>query len=213
MADYCGAMTTAVDGPAVEPADEFEPRQTETRRDRKLGLFLTVAGGIGLLASSILTIDKVKLLTAQAQGEELNLVCDISAFVSCSDVVSSAQSSVFGFPNPLIGIAGFSVVVTLAVLMASGTQLPRFIWAGLQAGTIFGIGFVSWLQFQSIFVIGRLCPWCMVVWTVMIPIFVLVTARNLRSPVLRNWAGLVIAIWYIVIIATIWFVFGESLWA
>ena len=52
---------------------------------------------------------------------------------------------------------------------------------GLQLGTIFGIGFVTWLQIQSIYEINKLCPWCMVVWAMMIPLFVGVTARNLRA--------------------------------
>lgn len=204
-------MTTAVDEVPRHTGgdDAIDDRKTH----RGLGIFLTIAGGIGLAASGILTNDKINLLVAQVEGEELNLSCDLSAFVSCSDVVSSSQSSVFGFPNPLIGLVGFAVVITIGVLLAAKVELPRFMWAGLQAGTIFGIAFVSWLQYQSVFVIGKLCPWCMVVWTVTIPIFVLVTARNLKSPFLRNWAGLVIALWYFAIAATIWFVFGESLWA
>jgi hypothetical protein len=41
--------------------------------------------------------------------------------------------------------------------------------------------FVGWLIGQSIFVLGTLCPWCMVVWTVTIPMFWAVTLYNLSS--------------------------------
>ena len=45
----------------------------------------------------------------------------------------------------------------------------------------FGVVFVHWLIFQSLYVIGALCPYCMVVWAVTIPIFWYVTLHNLRS--------------------------------
>ncbi|MEH3068908.1 MAG: hypothetical protein PGN15_13025 [Aeromicrobium erythreum] len=88
-------------------------------------------------------------------------------------------------------------------------------------GVLFGIGFVTWLQYQSIYDIGKLCPWCMVVWTFMIPLFVVVTARNLRAfaprsavtRFLSNWTLLVIVLWYVAVLSAIWFRFGENLWA
>ena len=45
--------------------------------------------------------------------------------------------------------------------------------------------FVCWLIYQSIFALGTLCPWCMVVWTVTIPLFWAVTLYNLKA---GNWA-------------------------
>lgn len=182
---------------------------------------MLVGGAVGLAAAIILTIDKVKFLTAEAAGESTALNCDLNAFVSCGGVINTDQASAFGFPNPIIGIVGFTVVLTLGVLLASGVRLPGWIWAGLQIGVLFGIGFVTWLQYQSIYEIEKLCPWCMVVWTMMIPLFVLVTARNLRAfapgsavtRFLSNWTLLVVVLWYVAVIAAIWFQFGENLWA
>lgn len=182
---------------------------------------MLVGGAVGLAAAIILTIDKVKFLTAEAAGESTALNCDLNAFVSCGGVINTDQASAFGFPNPIIGIVGFTVVLTLGVLLAAGLRLPGWIWAGLQVGVLFGIGFVTWLQYQSIYDIEKLCPWCMVVWTMMIPLFVLVTARNLRAfapgsavaRFLSNWTLLVVVLWYVAVIAAIWFQFGENLWA
>jgi hypothetical protein len=61
----------------------------------------------------------------------------------------------------------------------------------------------------------------MVVWAVMIPIFVGVTARNLRTwipdnPISRfvsDWTLLIVVLWYVAVIAAIWFKFGSDLWA
>ncbi len=201
----------------------------ETERDEDLDALevrdprwmMLVGGAVGLAAAIILTIDKVKFLTAEAAGESTALNCDLNAFVSCGGVINTDQASAFGFPNPIIGIVGFTVVLTLGVLLASGVRLPGWIWGGLQVGVLFGIGFVTWLQYQSIYEIEKLCPWCMVVWTMMIPLFVLVTARNLRAfapgsavtRFLSNWTLLVVVLWYVAVIAAIWFQFGENLWA
>ena len=45
---------------------------------------------------------------------------------------------------------------------------------------LFAFGFVIWLVVQSIFVLGTLCPWCMVTWVVTIPTFYVVTLHVLR---------------------------------
>ncbi len=182
---------------------------------------MIVAGAVGLAAAVVLTIDKVKFLQAEAAGESTALNCDINAFVSCGGVINTDQASAFGFPNPIIGIVGFSVVLTLGILLASGTRLPGWFWGGLQAGVLFGIGFVTWLQYQSIYEIQKLCPWCMVVWSMMIPLFVLVTARNLRAfapraaitRFLSDWTLLVVVLWYVAVLSAIWFQFGSDLWA
>lgn len=181
--------------------------------DRGIGIFLSVAGAIGTWASSLLTLDNIALLEAQAADKNLELACDISAFVSCSNVIQSAQGQAFGFPNPFIGIIAFSVLMTIGVVLATGARLPRWMWGGMQLGAIFGAVFISWLQYESIYQIGKLCPWCMVVWVVTIPSVVLITRRFTGWRFLYNWTGLIIALWYVTIAALIWFQFGSSLWA
>ena len=49
-----------------------------------------------------------------------------------------------------------------------------------------GLGFAIWLMYQSIFVLGTLCPWCMVTWSVVIPIFWVSTLWNLKHGVWTN---------------------------
>ncbi|MFT4188491.1 MAG: vitamin K epoxide reductase family protein [Aeromicrobium sp.] len=184
---------------------------------RGFGVFMTVTGAVALVASIVLTVEKIHLL----ENPDGTLSCDLSAFVSCGGVVNQWQASVFGPPNTLIGIVGFSVVVTVGVLLASGSPLPRWWWGGLAAGVTFGVGFVTWLQSQSIYVIGRLCPYCMIVWTMMIPLFVVTMGQVLReyrpdaalTRVVNEWRVLIVALWLIVVVSLIWFKFGETLWA
>ena len=196
------------------------PLDTE-HEHRTPHVLMTIAGAIGLAAAFQLTIDKFTQLQDKIDGVESTFSCDFSAFVSCGGVMESDQASAFGFPNSLIGIVGFSVVTALGVMLWVGAPVVRWVWTGLQLGCLFGIGFVTWLQFQSIYRIDLLCPWCMVVWAVMIPLFVYVTACSLRGAAPRsaatrfvsNWSLLIVALWYVGIASAIWFHFGDRLWA
>ncbi len=196
--------------PDAEPVEHRAPH-----------ILMTIAGAIGLAAAFQLSVDKFTLLQNKIDGVESSFSCDFSAFVSCGGVMDSDQASAFGFPNSLVGVVGFSVVLALGVILWTGGGFGRLVWGGLQVGVLFGIGFVTWLQFQSIYRLDLLCPWCMVVWAVMIPLFVSVTACNLRgiaprsgvTRFLTNWSVLIIALWYIGIASAIWFHFGERLWA
>jgi uncharacterized membrane protein len=182
---------------------------------------MTIAGAIGLAAAVVLTVDKFTLLQNKIDGVDTALSCDFGAWVSCSGVMDSAQGEAFGFPNPIIGIIGFTVVLTLGVILWTGAPVARWVWTGLQLGCLFGIGFVTWLQYQSIYELELLCPYCIVVWVVMIPLFVYVTACSLRgiapqngvTRFVSNWSVLIVALWYIAIASAIWFQFGERLWA
>ena len=83
--------------------------------------------------------------------------------LSCGSVMTSPQASVFGFPNPVIGVVGFTVVLTTGVAILAGARLARWYWAGLQVGATAASVFVHWLVFQSLYRIGALCPDCLVV--------------------------------------------------
>src|SRR5699024_4983710 len=107
--------------------------------------------------------------------------CSINPVVSCGSVMDSSQAALFGFPNPLIGIAAFPVVVTAGVALLSGYTAPRWFWLGMQVGTTLALVFIHWLIWSSLYDIGALCPYCMVVWVVVIPLFWYTTLHNLRA--------------------------------
>ena len=138
---------------------------------------LTAGGLVGAVAALALLLDRIALL----KTPEFVPACSINAVVSCTSVMTSPQSEVLGFPNPIIGLVAFPVVLTLGLLAVSGTPLPAWTWIGPQAGATAGVLFVHWLIGQSLYSIGALCPWCMAVWSVTIPIFWYVTLQTLRG--------------------------------
>lgn len=142
--------------------------------DRGLAWLLLLGGAVGLTASFVLAVEKYALLVDPSYVP----TCSLNPVLSCGSIMASTQAAAFGFPNPLLGVAGFSVVATVGAAALSGARLAPWFWAGLQLGVTGGVLFVHWLIFNSLYRIGALCPYCMVVWAVTIPLFWYVSLRN-----------------------------------
>ncbi|KAB7757938.1 vitamin K epoxide reductase family protein [Mycolicibacterium mucogenicum] len=151
-------------------------RQAGVAVSRPAAVWILLAGIIGELAAFVLTVEKVR----QLQNPSYVPSCSINPVLSCGSVMLTKQASLFGFPNPLLGIAAFSVVIVTGVLAVAGVRLPRWYWAGLAGGTLLGTVFVHWLIYQSLYEIGALCPYCMVVWVVTVALLIVVTSIALR---------------------------------
>jgi len=177
-----------------------------------------VGSVVGLVASATLLVEKIELLQDPAYVPS----CSINPVLSCGSVMSTEQAALFGFPNPILGVAAFPFVIATGAAMLAGARLARWYWALLQVGATLGLVFVGWLAFQSLYRIGALCPYCMVVWAVVIPTFVAVTVRNLRAGVLGaglarssltrvlgDWAALVVIGLYALLIVLI----GVEFWS
>lgn len=142
-----------------------------------MAVWLVIAGVIGWWAAFSLTMERLHLL---ADPDAL-ASCDFSILVQCTANLESWQGSVFGFPNPILGLTGWVAPIVVGVAILAGARFARWFWWLFEAGMLFAFGFVIWLIAQSIFVLGTLCPWCMVTWVVTIPTFYVVTLHLLRS--------------------------------
>lgn len=186
---------------------------TVGRSERGLGVLLLVGGLIGLIAAAMLLVEKIALL----ENPDYIPTCNVSPVLSCGSVMTTPQAEVFGIPNPILGIAGFAVVAVVGAALLAGARFAGWFWTGVQVGVTFAVVFVHWLIWQSLYVIGALCPYCMVVWAVTIPVFWWVTVRNLRDvgggrrPVtlLTEYRGAVLTGWFILIVALIALRFWE----
>ena len=191
--------------------------EVNPRSYRQTAWIFVVGGIIGIFASIELIIQKIAVLS----DPDFVPNCDINPILSCGSVISTEQASLFGFPNPVLGVIGFTIVIMFGALLFTGVELPRLMWLGLNFGALAGMVFVIWLVSQSLYAIGALCPWCMVVWAVTIPIFWQVTTDNLASKRLSLGSGLseiivtlkwiLIAGSYLVIMALI-FVRWQDFW-
>lgn len=148
-------------------------------------MLLIVSSLVGLVAAFVLTLDKIK----QIRDPQSALGCDFSVLVQCGKNLDSAQGAVFGFPNPLIGLMCWVAPLVVGMAILSGARFARWFWFLFWCGFAFAIGLVGWLIAQSVFVLGTLCPWCMVTWAVTIPSFFAVTFHALRIGAIPLGAG------------------------
>ncbi|MBU8578858.1 MULTISPECIES: vitamin K epoxide reductase family protein [Brevibacterium] len=178
---------------------------------------LLATGVIGWVASAILVSERLALYENPAHVTS----CDINPWVSCGKVMGSWQSELFGFPNPLIGIVAFAVVITTGMALLAGAQLARWYWIGLQIGVSLGSVFVIWLWSQALFDLYLLCLYCMIVWAAMIPLVLLLTIRNLVHGAIpapaglvrftADWAGTLVALTYLAVAASVFIRFFPAL--
>lgn len=163
--------------PAARAGEQSPTEVARARNDVGLAWVLSVGGLTGLLASATLLIEKIELL----KNPDYVPSCSINPILSCGSIMQTSQAEVLGFPNPILGVVGFAVVLTVGVSLLSCVHYPKSFWLGLQTGATLGFVFVHWLIFQSLYRIGALCPYCMVVWCVTAAVFWYVTLHNLRA--------------------------------
>ncbi len=196
----------SIAAPAVDPAATPAPQAPGAPR----AWTVLIAGVIGLAASVTLTVEKIRLLTDASYVPS----CNLNPVLSCGPVMGTPQASVLGFPNPLMGIVAFTVVVVTGVLAVAKVPLPRWYWAGMAVGTLVGAGFVHWLIFQSLYRIGALCPYCMVVWAVtmvLLVIFAAIASDEGRgiSGLLHRWRWTFAALWFIAVFLLVFLRFQD----
>lgn len=138
-------------------------------RTRPLGfaILTIVLGAIGWFASWELLTEYIK--TLQNPGYVPN--CNVSILVTCGPNMGSWQGSLLGFSNTIIGVSAFVAPIVVGAALLAGAQFSRWFWHLYQLGLLAGFVFICWLSVQSVFSLGTLCPWCMVVWVVMIPLW------------------------------------------
>jgi uncharacterized membrane protein len=147
------------------------------RRPVALAIFFIVVGLIGWYAAFALTIEKIDLLLDPNAAAG----CDFSIVVQCKANLLSWQGAILGFPNPLIGLGAWAAPIAVGTALLAGARFDRWFWILFNAGSAAALAFVVWLISQSVFVLGTLCPWCMVTWSVAIPLFWVLTLYNLRE--------------------------------
>lgn len=151
---------------ALSEQDYFS-RTKNMITNKKLSYILIFCSLIGLIASFVLTIDTIKLI----ENPNVELPCNINPILSCKSVASTWQSKIFGFPNPLLGIVAFSMLLTVGILLQNGGKPTKNFWILVNYGNLASILFVLWFIYQSVYKIGSLCLYCMTVWAVTWPIF------------------------------------------
>ncbi|SNS49138.1 Uncharacterized membrane protein [Micrococcales bacterium KH10] len=139
---------------------------------RRVGFWLLVLGTVAFLASAALSIERYLSLVDPNHVPS----CSLSLFADCGPAMGSAQGRIFGFPNPFLGLGAFPVVMVTGAIMATGWEPPRWYWRALTAVTTAAMSMIVFLMYTSMHTLERLCPYCVVVWAMMIPLWYLMIA-------------------------------------
>ncbi len=88
------------------------------RRPIALAILLIVTGAVAWYSAFALTLDKIAVLINPAA----DLDCNFSVIVQCGANLGSWQGEILGFPNPLIGVAGFVAPIAVGVALLAGAR-------------------------------------------------------------------------------------------
>ena len=187
------------DAVASVGADETVPS-----RRRHVGAYLEmlISSLLSLTASLVLSIDAVVL----AADPNAGLSCNISETISCAKEGITWQANLLGFPNAFLGLIAEPVVITIAVAALGGVRFPRWFMNAAMVVYAIGLVFAYWLFFQAYFVIGALCPWCLLVTVTTTTVFMSLLRVNLADNTFGLPAGAYARVQYLLRI-------GVDIWA
>ena len=156
------------------------PRARDCRH-RGAFIEMLVSSLLGLTASLVLAIDAIAL----AKDPNAALSCNISSTISCAKVGITWQANLLGFPNAFLGLIAEPVVITVAVAALGGVRFPRWYMNTAMAVYTIGLAFAYWLFYEAYFVIGALCPWCLLITATTTTVFMSLLRVNLADNTFR----------------------------
>ncbi len=117
---------------------------------------MAAGGVIGLVASFLETLEYQEILkNAHAQ-----LVCNLNSVFSCGNVLNAWQSKIFGFPNSMLCMVFFTVMLSAGLIGVTGGVLGRKLRLWLHGIATFFLCFALWFMWESTFKVQALCILC-----------------------------------------------------
>ena len=128
---------------------------------------LTAGSLVGLVASFWQAAERVHMLKNGAQ----NLQCNLNPVIECGGVLSHRLAALFGFPNAFIGMVVFAMLLAAGLFLLSGVKPNLFFRRFVMALSTILILFSFWFFGVSLYVIGKVCIFCIFIWAASVPIF------------------------------------------
>ena len=185
---------------------------------------MLVGAVFSLIAAFVLATEAVEL----AGNPFARLSCSINEVINCATVAVHPSSSIFGFPNAFLGLLAEPVVITVAIAGIGGVKFPRQFMFTAQICYTLGFLFAYSLLYTSTFVIGALCPWCLLVTLSTTLVFFSMTRYNIGEDNLylsdklairanqfikKDYDTLVMALFITMVTAVIVIKYGSALFA
>jgi len=166
----------------------FTHDEKKIRDDRWIFTSMLVGAILSLIASFVLSMEAVEL----ARNPDAVLACSVNAVLNCATVGLHPSASLFGFPNSFLGLIAEPVVITVAIAGLAGVKFPRRFMFVAQIAYTLGFIFAMYLFYTSFFIIGALCPWCLLVTATTTFVWFAITRYNIREDNLylsKEWSA------------------------
>lgn len=138
---------------------------------------MLVGALLSLLAAFVLSVEAIEIV----KNPDAKLSCSVNLILNCATVAKHPSATFIGFPNSFIGMMTEPIVITVAIAGLAGVRFPRWFMATAQAFYTAGLLFALTLLSISMFVIGALCPWCLLVTLTTIMVWFAITRYNIRE--------------------------------
>lgn len=155
----------------------FRHDDKKIRDNRWIFTSMLIGAIFSLIAAFVLSVEAVEL----AKNPDAELSCSVNVVINCATVAKHPSAEMFGFPNSFIGLMAEPVVITVALAGLMGIAFPRRFMFLAQIGYTLGLLFALYLFYLSMFVIGALCPWCLLVTASTIFVWFSMTRYNIRE--------------------------------
>ncbi len=129
---------------------------------------LTVGGLSGVIAMTMQASERITML----KNPTVPLSCNLNPIIDCGTVLDNRLAALFGFPNAFIGMIVFAGLALSGLFLITGTKPNKAYRNIVMALSTILLGFSIWFYSVSLYVIAKICIFCLVGWFVSIPIFV-----------------------------------------
>lgn len=202
----------------------FQHPDKQLRENRWIFGTMLIGAVLSLTAAFVLSVESIEI----AKNPHAQLSCSVNLVVNCATVAAHPTATMFGFPNSFLGLITEPVVVTVAIAGLAGIAFPRKFMFAAQIFYTLGFLFALYLLYVSMFMIGALCPWCLLVTLTTIMVWFAITRYNLRHDNLylpkhfskrvhawldRDYDKVIMAALIVIIIAGIILKYGDGLFA
>lgn len=179
------------------------------RPPRAMAIWWAVAGFAGWTVSFLLYHEYIGQLT----GGDALISCNISPVVTCGPNLLSPGGNLLGFSNSILGMVLFTgPIFAAAAGCAAPAGLRAWFWRTFALFVTAAFVLVHFFAYRSVFEYSSLCPWCMIIWLVTIPLFFTVAGWTLRAGVwgtrgrttqigaaILSWLPLIVIVDYLLI--------------
>lgn len=141
-----------------------EKKTAKIFTDRGFAILIIFVAIVGIIASLVLTLDKIHVI----KDPNYNPACNINPVFSCGSVMRTGQSEIAGVPNTIVGLMAFPALMMVGVSMLFGAKYNKNFWILFKIVALLGLFGVFYLFFQGVYRINALCLYCMSVWVVVL---------------------------------------------